>query len=93
MKKMRKKKIKKKKKEKEGERERERSREKELDNKKNNNNNNIFNGKKILNNKKEICRFYAKGWCKNGDNCNYYHIPNPCRYYIALGKCTNKNCK
>ena len=83
-------------KKKDKERERERSREKESDNSKNNlhNNNNKFNGKKILNNKKnEICKFYQKGWCKNGENCNYIHIPNPCRYYNALGKCTNKNCK
>ena len=80
---------------KEKERERERSREKESDNSKNNlhNNNNKNNGKKILNNKKEICKFFSKGWCKNRENCNYIHIPNPCRYYNALGKCTNKNCK
>ena len=80
---------------KEKERERERSREKESDNSKNNlhNNNNKNNGKKILNNKKEICRFFLKGRCKNGENCNYLHIPNPCRYYNTFGTCTNKSCK
>ena len=82
-------------KEKNKEKEKERSRSREFNDTKNNlSNNNIkFNGKKILNNKKEICRFFAKGWCKNGENCNFLHVQNPCRYYNTLGMCTNKNCK
>ena len=45
--------------------------------------------------KRDLCKYYLNGVCTKGDNCTYSHIIKdfPCKYYITLGNCDNKECR
>ena len=45
--------------------------------------------------KRDLCKYYLNGVCTKGDNCTYSHIIKdfPCKYYITLGSCDNKECR
>ncbi|XP_076001837.1 uncharacterized protein LOC142994848 [Genypterus blacodes] len=37
---------------------------------------------------KEICKFYVQGFCSKGPICPYMHNSFPCKFFHAMGKCT-----
>ena len=45
--------------------------------------------------KRDLCKYYLNGVCTKGDNCTYSHIIKnfPCKYFITLGSCDNKECR
>ena len=45
--------------------------------------------------KRDLCKYFLNGVCTKGDNCTYSHIIKnfPCKYYITLGSCDNKECR
>ena len=74
---------------------RERSREKSLEKDKdvNQSNNNIRPYQKPF--KRDLCKYFLNGVCTKGDKCTYSHIIKdfPCKYFITLGNCDNKECR
>ena len=66
---------------------RERSREKDNGKNKNYSHQRTF--------KRDLCKYYLNGVCTKGDNCTYSHIIKnfPCKYYVTLGSCDNKECR
>ena len=34
------------------------------------------------------CRFFNKGFCKNGESCNFLHPDNTCKEYMESGGCS-----
>ena len=45
--------------------------------------------------KRDLCKYFLNGVCTKGDNCTYSHIIKnfPCKYFITLGSCDNKECR
>ena len=45
--------------------------------------------------KRDLCKYYLNGVCTKGDKCTYSHIIKdfPCKYYITLGNCDNRECR
>ena len=45
--------------------------------------------------KRDLCKYFLNGVCTKGDKCTYSHIIKdfPCKYYITLGNCDNKECR
>ena len=45
--------------------------------------------------KRDLCKHFLNGVCTKGDKCTYSHIIKdfPCKYYITLGNCDNKECR
>lgn len=45
--------------------------------------------------KRDLCKYYLNGVCTKGDNCTYSHIIKnfPCKYFVTLGSCDNKECR
>ena len=74
---------------------RERSREKSLERKKNSNQNSHQSRPYQRPFKRDLCKYFLNGVCTKGDKCTYSHIINdfPCKYFITLGNCDNKECR
>ena len=72
---------------------RERSRDKENEKSKNQKNNQPKPYQRPF--KRDLCKYFLNGVCTKGDNCTYSHIIKnfPCKYYITLGSCDNKECR
>ena len=45
--------------------------------------------------KRDLCKYYLNGVCTKGDKCTYGHVIKdfPCKYYITLGNCDNRECR
>ena len=45
--------------------------------------------------KRDLCKYYLNGVCTKGDKCTYSHVIKdfPCKYYITLGNCDNRECR
>lgn len=45
--------------------------------------------------KRDLCKYFLNGVCTRGDKCTYSHIIKdfPCKYFITLGNCDNKECR
>lgn len=71
---------------------RERSREKNIERPKKVNNENNFHQKPF---KRDLCKYFLNGVCTKGDKCTYSHVIKdfPCKYYVTLGNCDNKDCR
>ena len=38
-----------------------------------------------------ICKFFVKGNCRNGNECKFVHDKNICRFYFLRGYCKRGN--
>ena len=74
---------------------RERSREKSNEKRKNLHQNSNQNRPYQKPFKRDLCKYFLNGVCTKGDKCTYSHIIKdfPCKYYITLGNCDNKECR
>lgn len=45
--------------------------------------------------KRDLCKYFLNGVCTRGDNCTFSHIIKdfPCKYFVTLGNCDNKECR
>ena len=38
------------------------------------------------------CRYWNKGFCKEGDKCNFNHLEEDCERFLKNRKCEDKKC-
>ena len=45
-----------------------------------------------VNDTNKPCKFYSKGFCKNGSSCTYSHSNSDCKDHTENGKCDRNDC-
>ena len=45
------------------------------------------------NDDRKHCRYNRRGYCRQQENCPYYHTDEVCETYVATGVCCRQNCR